>query len=401
MDKMKIAIMQELLSCGTDIPLWHYDGDGHLQETNSQHLVLDKILGFIGGIRYMLEYGKKNRNPLVLGSDMGLMWCAVFQIEKDVLQGVYLIGPVMNAEISTAFMEQSAQRYHIDPMFRKQYLKILHGISVVPSIMFLQYALMLHYCVTGEKLTRADVQFQPRSEIISPMGDETTDDDDRKQLYYAEQTLLRMLREGDMNYKQAIADSGQFFGQVPRNHREPLLHALVQATSFAALCIREVITAGISPDTAYAVGEGYIENMIQCRSIAELSSINLAMFEDFVFRTHKHRTNPKVSPQIQSCREYIELHAEQELKLPQLAKQVGYSEYYLSRKFKKEMGVCISTYIKYVRVERSKLLLMSTGVPIAQIAASLHFASSSHFSEAFRAVTGKTPQQYRAQSSRF
>ena len=180
-----------------------------------------------------------------------------------------------------------------------------------------------------------------------------------------------------------------------------MLHATIRATSFAALCIREVIMAGISPDTAYAVGEGYIEHMIQCRSVAELSSVNLAMFEDLVFRVHKHRTNPKVSPQIQSCREYIELHAEQELKLGQLAKQVGYSEYYLSRKFKKEMGVSISTYIKYVRVERAKLMLMSTGVPIAQIADVLHFASSSHFAEVFRVIVGKTPQQYRVDNQSF
>lgn len=399
MDQTAVSMMEELLTCGTEIPLWRYDRDGHLEYTNSPHLVLDKMLDFVGGIEYMLEYGRRHTKPLVLGSDMGLMWCAVFAKEKDALQGVYLLGPVLHADISTSFMEESVERYHIDPMFCKQYLKILRGISVVPSVMFLQYALMLHYCVTGEKLNRADIQFQPRSEIISPMADPS--ERDYTHAYYAEQALLRMLREGDLNYKQAVTDSPGLFGQMPGSHRESMIHATVRATGFAALCIREAITAGISPDTAYAVGEGYIENMIQCRSVPELSSISLAMFEDFVFRAHKHRTNPKVSPQIQSCREYIELHAEQELKLPQLAKQAGYSEYYLSRKFKQEMGVSISTYIKYVRVERSKLMLMSTGVPIAQIAASLHFASSSHFSEAFRTVTGKTPQQYRTENQKY
>lgn len=398
MNTNAISLMQELLSCGTDIPLWYYDADGHLQYTNSEHLVLDKILLFIGGIDYMLNYGRKSQKPLVLGSDMGLMWCAVFAAEKGSLQGVYLIGPVFHAEISTSFMEESVERYHIDPMFRKQYIHVLRGIGVVPSVMFLQYALMLHYCVTGEKLNRADIQFQPRKEIISPKAHDPTD---HVQAYYAEQALLRMLREGDLNYKQAIADAPQISCQIVGSRRDSLMHAIIRASGFATLCIREAIMAGISPDTAYAVGEGYIENMIQCRSVAELSSINLAMFEDFVFRAHKHRTNPNVSAQIQGCREYIELHAEQELKLAQLAKQVGYSEYYLSRKFKKEMGVSISTYIKYVRVERSKLMLMSTGVPISQIADTFHFASSSHFSEAFRDVTGKTPQQYRAEHQKY
>ena len=86
MDVTPITVMQELLKCGTNIPLWHYDTDGHLLYTNATHLVLDKILGFIGGTRYMLEYSEKSRKPLVLGSDMGLMWCAVFGSEEKDLK---------------------------------------------------------------------------------------------------------------------------------------------------------------------------------------------------------------------------------------------------------------------------------------------------------------------------
>jgi len=393
--------MEELLKCGTNIPLWHYDGEGQLLKTNEEHLVLHKILDFIGGTGYMLEYGKKSDRPLVLGSDLGLMWCAVFFRDKGALQSIYLLGPVLSGEVPSQLLEESVERYHIDQAFRRQYRKLLHGISVVPGILFFQYALMLHYCVTGEKLTRADIQFQPRSEIISPRKEEPENRDRRLPLYHTEQILLQMLREGDLNYRQAMADAGHLFGQTVRGRGESLLHARTRATGFAALCIREAITAGISPDTAHALGERYIENMLQCRSAGELVSVNLAMYEDFVFRVHRHRANPRLSPQIQSCREYIELHAEEELQLERLAKHVGYSSYYLSRKFKEEMGVSISRYIKYVRVERSRLLLLSTGVPVAQIAATLHFASSSHFSQAFRAVTGKTPQQYRQENSRY
>ncbi len=391
-----IAALKELLTCGTNIPLWHYDSEGRLLDASSEFIIMDKILNYIGGIKYMTEFGKENTRPLILGSDMGLMWCAVFEHDKTALQGIHLIGPVFNSEISTAYIEESINRYHIDPAFQQKYHEILNQISVVPSVMFLQYALMLHYCVNGEKLNRSDIQFQPRSTIISPLSNDSEQlYDNRAQLYRTEEALLRILREGDMNYKQALADAHHLFGGYPAKLREPVKLAVIRATGFASLCIREAITAGISPDTAYSVGEGYIDSMIQCRTTAELTSIVLAMYEDFVYRSHKHRTNPLVSSQIQSCREYIELHAEEELKLPQLARHIGYSEYYLSRKFKKEIGVSISTYIRYVRIERSKLLLMSTGMSISQIADSLHFASSSHFSESFRDITGKTPQQYR------
>ena len=124
MNDSPIALLQELLKCGTNIPVWHYDMDGHLLDTNSEHLVLDKILGFIGGTQYMLEFAQKSRNPLVLGSDMGLMWCAVYEAEKGHIKSIYLIGPVFNAEIGEAFLEESANRYQIEPAFRKQFIRI-------------------------------------------------------------------------------------------------------------------------------------------------------------------------------------------------------------------------------------------------------------------------------------
>lgn len=402
MDLSPIGMIQELLKCGTNIPLWHYDTDGHLMETNDEHLVLDKILGFIGGIQYMLDYAGKSRKPLILGSDMGLMWCAVFESEKGMLKSIYLIGPVYNAEVSAPLLEESANRYHIDSTFRKQYVSIMRSICVVPSVMFRQYGLMLHYCVTGEKLNRSDIQFQPRNKILAPLTANTDpSENNRIQNHIAEQALLQMLREGDINYREAISKANHLFQVMRPNGRESLQASVIRSTGFTTLCIREAVMAGISADTAYAVGDGYMESMTQCKSASELASLNLAMFEDFLFRVRKHRTNPAVSAQIRFCRDYIELHSEQELKLSHLASQVGYSEYYLSRKFKKEMGISISAYIKLVRVERSKLMLVSTSNTIAQIADMLHFASSSHFSESFREIVGKSPQQYRMAQQKF
>ena len=264
MDMSPILMMQELLKCGTCIPLWHYDTDGHLLETNAEHLVLDKVLGFIGGINYMLEYAEKSRKPLVLGSDMGLMWCAVFESEKETLKSIYLIGPVYNAEVSVSFLEDSADRYHIDAAFRKQYVSIMKGISVVPSLMFQQYCLMLHFCVNGERLNRSDIQFQPRNKVINPLPAESASPEyGRSQTYAAEQVLLRLVREGDINYKQAIMRSDHLFSPLYPPHQESLQKAIITATGFANLCIREAIQAGISIDTAYAIGDGYIGSMAQ------------------------------------------------------------------------------------------------------------------------------------------
>ena len=143
--------------------------------------------------------------------------------------------------------------------------------------------------------------------------------------------------------------------------------------------------------------DSYIQSMSDSRTISELTGLMYEMYDDFIQRVHQCRTNPELSKQIRSCCDYIELHLEEDMPLSMLAQRIGYTEPYLSRKFKKEMGINISDYIRFARVERAKLMLTTTDLPITQIAQRLHFCSSSYFSEIFRVVAGQTPQQWRAQ----
>lgn len=393
-----LALMRELLTCGTNISLWQYDRAGRLVGTNSSHLVLDRVFEESGCKAYMLTYLKTNRMPLILGGALGLTWCAVFSPREEDLTRAYVMGPIFNTEISTKIIEQSVRDYNVDLAWRREYIKLLGALPVVSSILFFQYALMLHYCVTGEKISRSDIlhnTFNLTKDPISGRTRSESEGKDRMQTWLAERALLSMVREGDLNYQKALSNATYLSGGVQSGGDNPLLHALVSSTTFTSLCVREAIQAGISPETAYSVGDGYIRSLVAAKDMQELISINHSMYTDFIARVHKHRTNPKVSGYIQLCRDYIETHVEEALSLPLLSRQVGYSEYHLSRKFKQEMGVSISAYIRYARVERAKFLLANTELSVSQIASDLHFCSGSHFSNVFQEITGKKPQQYR------
>ena len=393
--RANLTLMKEFLSCGINISLWHYGSDGHLIETTSEQLVLDRIFENTGSKAYMVANGRDFASPMILGGQLGLMWCAVSQRRDGIAASYYVIGPVFNSDISTETIEKSAQKFNVDLSWREGYIRLLRGLPVVSSILFFQYALMLHYCVTGEKLNRSDLHFQKWEKHGESPEQEEAPQIDRMQVWYAERALLNMVREGDLNYQSAIAKANLMSNGVRTGGANPTMQAIVSCTSFTSLCVRVAIQAGLSPETAYSVGDSYIQSMVACETVAELRSINHAMYEDFIMRVHRHRTNPKVSNQIQACRDYIEVHTDEVLNLGILAKRVGYSEYHLSRKFKEEMGVSISAYIKIARVERSKILLITTPDSISQIAAQLRFCSSSHFSESFRQVVGMKPQQYR------
>lgn len=79
----------------------------------------------------------------------------------------------------------------------------------------------------------------------------------------------------------------------------------------------------------------------------------------------------------------------------QLASEFGISTSYLSRLFKKEVGVSVSTYVKNKKIEVAKDLLKFSDYSMIEIANHLSFSSQSHFIQQFKEVVGITPKKYR------
>lgn len=94
---------------------------------------------------------------------------------------------------------------------------------------------------------------------------------------------------------------------------------------------------------------------------------------------------------------YINDQLDQNLKLVDLAKEVGMSRYYFSRLFKKSMGIAPHQYAIKQRIEKAKRLLKQSNIPIAMIAQQCGFTNPSHLSKYFRQLTGVTPKAFRDQ----
>ena len=90
---------------------------------------------------------------------------------------------------------------------------------------------------------------------------------------------------------------------------------------------------------------------------------------------------------------YINRNLNREISLEDLAKEVNYSEYYVSRLFKKESGKTITGYIQEKRIEEAAHLIR-TQVPINQAAEQVGFNNYSYFYKTFRKIIGKSPAEY-------
>ncbi|WP_425194900.1 helix-turn-helix domain-containing protein [Paraburkholderia phenazinium] len=94
-------------------------------------------------------------------------------------------------------------------------------------------------------------------------------------------------------------------------------------------------------------------------------------------------------------RDYIDEHLTQPITLGDLAEVACLSEYHLARMFRTSFGLPPAAWIAQQRVERARVLLGTTALPLAQIAARCGYANASHFSHRFREALGVPPMLYR------
>ena len=99
---------------------------------------------------------------------------------------------------------------------------------------------------------------------------------------------------------------------------------------------------------------------------------------------------------IEDIRHYIGEHLD-EVTRSSISEVFYLSPNYLSKLFRKEMGVSLSEYIQGQRMARAKRLLLQTELSISQIAAETGYPSFAHFSKQFKKFVGMTPGEYRRQ----
>lgn len=390
----RLSFFRELLACDPTIYYWCFDGESQLIASNCpEETVFFPLLRHSGCLEYALATLVKE--PMILSNSAGMTWAAVWEFREEEQYRLHMIGPCLAYSLTPQLQEQ-ARRLIAESAQTESYKKrLMAGLERIPNLpmaVLYRYAAMLGRCVTGEQAPLSELHHQSAMESVP----EKQPPHDRMNIYRAERMLLRMVREGDLNSGAAMRNASNT-STVQPYVPDPLGQAQIACTILTSLCTRAGIEGGLSPEVAYSTGDGYIRKLFQAQTITEVTAVKNQMYQDFIQRVHDSRNNPRFTPEIQSSCDYIELHAEEPLTLELLAERLGYNKYYLSRRFKAEVGCTINNYLQIARVERAKMLLACTDQTVADIAAALQFVTASHFSVTFKRITGKSPAQYRAE----
>ncbi|OXM14056.1 helix-turn-helix transcriptional regulator [Paenibacillus herberti] len=92
---------------------------------------------------------------------------------------------------------------------------------------------------------------------------------------------------------------------------------------------------------------------------------------------------------------YMKRHFRESASNAELAEALGFHAVYIARCMVEVFGCTPQQYLLYYRLDRAKLLLLSTDWPIAQVAEACGFRQLPHFTRLFAAHAGMPPLRFR------
>ena len=310
---------------------------------------------------------------------------------------ICVLGPYLSGEFSPEDLKDAVERYAPAPDLYSQTEAFFRRLPLISQVRVIEYTIMLYYCLTGEQITVSDFHYRDMEKAQGKTEPERTGQVDIHGTYAMEREMLRMVREGNLDYRRhmnRMAMTGNI-GKLSNGDQDRQMKNTVLVC--AVLFSRAAIEGGLAPEIAMTLTDQYFQSVEACSSMAELSALSQTMQDDFVWRVHRARTSMQ-SKMIQECCDYMDLHLKEDLTLKGMAARLGYCEDYLSHRFKREMGVNFRDYLNRRRLEQAKDLLRDNTVTVKQVSETLHFCSPSYFAEMFKQAYGLSPTQWRAET---
>jgi len=107
----------------------------------------------------------------------------------------------------------------------------------------------------------------------------------------------------------------------------------------------------------------------------------------------------RVPPWLRAANDFLRANFASRPTLSEVARAVGVHPVHLCREFRRHHQITIGDFLRHLRVDHARTLLMNTDDPLCDIALACGFADQSHFSATFKRFVGTTPAQFRRLST--
>ena len=212
--------------------------------------------------------------------------------------------------------------------------------------------------------------------------------------YANEDKLLSYITNGDIILAQKQFEKYHINGSEIIRTKDSIRNTKNLLISANTLFRKAAYLGGVPPIYLDELSGKWAIKIEQSLSLEELNNFHLQMINSYCLLTKEHSLS-NYSPIIREALIFINLNISSNLTVKKVALEVGLSPDYLTRLFKKELGVNIITYINRKRIHTSLELLKSTNLSIEEIGDLIGLSNTSYFYTIFKREIGVSPKQYR------
>lgn len=313
-----------------------------------------------------------------------------------------VLGPAFPTEISDEIIKTKLDVKGMSLSSQIKLMKILNVIPTISRLELMDLTRLLFFSHHNRKIQvfyyyYVDDNAQSSSKKGSGTGSsriETT----YHGSYSYEQEMLRVVREGDISRINIIGSQGQLpeYGEVGMlAPGDPVRQSKNSFIIMSSLVARAAIEGGIPADTAYSLCDYYIQKIEAAKSNSELLLIPAELFYDFTSQVHSLKKESTCSNVVSTAIYLLKNHITDNYSIDDIARELGYSTYYLTNLIKKETGKSYKQIVKHEKIAQAKNLLSNSLAEISEISEELKFTSPSYFISVFKKETGMTPNEWR------
>ncbi len=404
---VRIRLLAGHIYAATKMGMWGFGSKGNLVFTTSMYQKeLLNLLELSGCMDYLKTLEGGCRTPVLVGDEIGMVWVAEHYYREDKPACLILFGPVFLSQVSVKNIEESLKKKIFPLSARIQMFRIIASFPVMPFSLVRQYAMMLHHCITEElyldfsSYGKELLHFQNDALKAACEGRRELEHDsnfDPEHTMALEQHLLQYVKDGNGHNEELMNSMTEFSNLLVSHTGNPVRDAKNTVIIFTSQCCRAAIEGGLPIRKAKEIEGEYIRLAEQCTTVTSLMKLDRQMLEEFITQVRKANESPLISQAIRESCDYMRANITKSFSLADVAKHVGYTEYYFTRKFSKEMGIRVNDYVKEAKVEYAKIQLLTTSKGIQEISDALNFGNRTYFSRVFREITGVTPAVFRNQ----
>ncbi len=306
-----------------------------------------------------------------------------------------VIGPIRMGELTESDIDALMAKFELPKALRDHISRFLLGTPVMPHENFLMLLSLFNLALNGSVVPISDIlaggplKDTPKEDYI-----DTVDIVQPRTSGEYEETIRYLIRNGmvDEIEKLRFENYQGVVGQLGPSQMRSLKNSLIILNS---MCLRAAISGGLDTETAYTLGELYVQRIENTQTLTELGKLSQTIKRDYCRRV-KQLSAPKIDNlYVLRSAEYVQKHIYEKVTARELAERAGVSPEYLSTLFSEHLKCSIPQYIARQKILEAKKLLRFTEKPLSEIAALLCFSSQSYFQAQFKKIRGITPAAYR------